>query len=83
MSRGGRKWDEPHLCASCRSTIPHWKRLCDACWRLLPWGKRKPIMDARDARAPHILASRVAEAVGWLRNHSPAAEAARRQGERE
>lgn len=84
MTRGrARRWDEPQLCAHCRGTIPRWKRLCDTCWSLLPWSVRKPILDARDAKAPHIVAARVADASAWLKRHSPAAEAARRLGERE
>lgn len=78
-----RRWREPTLCAHCRGTIPSWQRLCAGCWRLLPWSFRQPILDAREAKAPHRVATGVVNAVQWLKAHSPAAEAARRQGERD
>lgn len=82
-SRSGRRWREPNLCAGCRATIPHWQRICDACWGLLPWSHRKPIIEARDHKAPHLTAQHVAAAAAWLKSHSPAAVAARRLGEKE
>jgi predicted amidophosphoribosyltransferase len=78
-----RQWREPTLCAHCRSTVPHWKRLCDSCWSLLPWPRRRAIIDARDAKAPHLVTARVLDAAEWLKQNSPAAQAARRMGERE
>jgi hypothetical protein len=76
-SRGGRQWREPSLCAHCRATVPHWKRLCDACWRRLPFDMRRAI-----AAAPiHLKKQETDTALAWLAAHRPAAETARRMGE--
>lgn len=76
---------EPHLCLvqGCETMIPGWKRLCDSCFRRLPFAQRKAIAEAGQARATHIVSQLAIEAATWLEEHSPAAETARRLGERD
>lgn len=62
--------------------IARWKRLCDGCFRRLPFDRRRAIAEAGEARAAHLVSQLSIEAAQWLREHSPAAEAARRTGER-
>jgi hypothetical protein len=68
-------------CLGCRCSVPAWKRLCDSCWRLLPFARRLAITDARRARAPHLVASLSIDAARWLETNRPADLAARRIGE--
>ncbi|HWT12278.1 MAG TPA: hypothetical protein VN231_05965 [Allosphingosinicella sp.] len=74
---------EPRACltAGCGAAIPHWKLLCDGCFGRLPWPRRRAIVDARQARAPHLVFQHSRSAASWLAEHSPADEAARRMGE--
>lgn len=83
MRRGGRTYPEPELCRGCRGRIERWQAICDRCWGRLPHDKRKPIMDARRDRAPHLVSGAIIAAVAWLRDHDPADLAARVTGERE
>jgi hypothetical protein len=71
------------LVAGCSAPIPSWKRLCDPCWKLLPFEQRKGIAQAGQVRAPHLVSSLSIAAATWVANNRPAAVAARRQGERE
>jgi hypothetical protein len=73
----------PNLCIAkgCGREIPRWQRLCDPCFRRLPFDRRRAIAEAGQAKAPHIVARLTAEAAAWLADHTPAAEAARRMGE--
>lgn len=75
----------PNRCIArgCGCEIPPWKRLCDACFRRLPFDQRRAIAQAGEDRAPHRVAALVREAAAWLERHSPAAEAARRLGEKD
>jgi hypothetical protein len=63
---------------SCRAPIPRWKRFCDACWRLLPAAQRSALVAAQKAGRFTQLDSLAIEAGDWLRDHNPAAAAARR-----
>lgn len=83
MSR--RRPPVPNRCVArgCGREIPKWKRLCDGCWRRLPFDQRRAIAQAGEARAPHRVAQLVTDAAAWLAEHAPAAEAARRMGERD
>jgi len=74
---------EPSLCltSGCGAAIPRWKRLCDACWSRLPRARRAAIIEARQSHAPHRVTALSEQAALWLKQHSPAAEAARRTGE--
>jgi hypothetical protein len=76
---------EPRHCmtSGCGAAIPHWKKLCDGCWGRLPWPRRKAIIEAREAKAPHLVHSLSEAAAIWLKDNSPAAAAARVTGERE
>jgi hypothetical protein len=76
---------EPRTCLTpgCGAAIAAWKRLCDPCFARLPRPRRKAIIEARQARAPHLVQQHSRAAAEWLAKHSPAAEAARRLGERE
>lgn len=71
------------LTAGCGATIAGWKRLCDPCFRRLPFERRKAIAEAGQARAPHIVARLAIEGAKLLEKNTPAAVAARRQGERD
>lgn len=83
MRRRRRPERARHQCLvmGCGAEIAGWKRLCDACFRRLPFAQRKAIAEAGQARAPHILSKLAITAAAWLEEHSPAAEAARRIGE--
>lgn len=78
-----RRRDEPRACMACGAAIAAWKRLCDGCFRRLPWPRRRAICEARAARAPHLVHQHSRDAAAWLAEHSPAREAARRLGEGE
>jgi hypothetical protein len=75
----------PRTCANplCGVAIERWQRVCNACFRRLPPEQRTALIEAR--RGGHFAAlSRLAIAAGaWLREHEPAAETARRLGERD
>jgi len=72
---------EPRACltAGCGTMLPHWKLLCDACFKRLPWPRRRALLDA----PVHLRFERGREAATWLAANTPAAEAARRMGERD
>lgn len=78
-----RRQPEPKRCIvrGCGREIPRWKRLCDPCFRLLPFDQRRAIAQAGQERAPHRVAQLALDAAAWLAAHAPAAEAARRLGE--
>ena len=80
-----RRRQQPHICLTpgCGRSIERWKRLCNSCWCRLPFDQRKAIAAAMSDRATHIVTRLAAAAAEWLTRHSPAAEAARRLGERE
>lgn len=80
--RRSRQWREPVLCAHCRSSVVR-PGLCDTCFGLLPWPRKKKLIDARADKAPHLISLAISEGVDWLKHHGPAAEAARRAGERD
>ncbi|MGE0178966.1 MAG: hypothetical protein AB7O91_03995 [Sphingomonas sp.] len=67
----------------CGARIAGWKWLCDRHFRALPFDRRRQIAEAGQARAPHVVSRLAMEGAAWLAEHSPAAEAARRIGERE
>lgn len=81
--RGGRSWREPELCRGCRCSVEPWQALCDACWRLLPAARKRAIVEAKARKAAHLVSAAVRAAAAWLKEHGPAAEAARRCGERD
>jgi hypothetical protein len=72
-----------HVCAirGCGVAIERWQRICAAHWRRLPFDQRRAIAQAGQDRAPHRVAQLVTDAVRWLAEHPPEAEAARRIGE--
>jgi hypothetical protein len=71
-----------HRCiAGCGRAIEGWQWLCRPCFRRLPFGQRRAIAEAGQAKAPHLVARLAREGAAWLAAHSPAAEAARRLGE--
>lgn len=76
-----RRSSEPQRCAvpGCPCLIPRWQRICGAHFKQLPWDLRKALAEA----PPHLRVDRTREAVAWLAEHRPAAEAARRMGERD
>jgi hypothetical protein len=65
----------------CGRVIERWQRLCNACWKRLPRGHRSALIEARSSGSVTALSSLAHEAGAWLRDHDPAAEAARRLGE--
>ena len=78
-------------CLACRAGgLPKWKRLCNPCFRALPFEQRRAIAKAGEEKAPHRVSQPAAEAAAWLAAHAPAAgacpepveAAARRTGER-
>lgn len=86
MRRGRRpRRSDPHACAvtGCGQVIPGWQRICTPCFKRLPFDRRRAIAQAGEAKATHIVAQLVTDAVAWLGIHSPAAETARRMGERD
>jgi len=76
---------ELHACPvrDCRGKRQRWEAVCGTCWPLLPFDKRKAILDARKARARHLEASASIDAVAWLNEHRPADLAAKIMGERD
>ena len=52
-----RRSSEPRRClvAGCGAAVPSWKRLCDGCWRLLPFATPKAVAEAGGAKAAHIV----------------------------
>lgn len=83
-SRGGPRRFELHPCpvSYCSGTRQHWEATCPACWARMPFDKRDAITAARRAKNKATEAAASIDAVTWLEQHSPAAEAARRMGER-
>lgn len=70
------------VCLACGSArMQPWQRICGACWKLLPFERRRAIAEAGQERKRHVVAGLAADAARWLKQHSPAAEAARRTGE--
>lgn len=67
----------------CGRAIERWQRVCGGCWKQLPFAHRKALIEARQAKDFLSLSRLAIEAGAWLRDHSPAAEAARRLGEGE
>ena len=74
----------PRPCIACSSTnLEGWQRLCGPCWRRLPWANRRAIAEAMSDRNVAKVAQLAIEAAKWLQEHTPAAETARRLGERD
>jgi hypothetical protein len=78
--RRARKPLPPRTCltAGCGATIPGWKLICDLCLGRLPWQRRRALLDA----PPHLKIDEAKASAAWLADNSPAAQAARRMGER-
>lgn len=68
--------------AGCGRVRQPWADFCRACWRRLPDDVAGALIAARQAKVPHRIARTSIAAMDWLRVHSPAAEAARRIGEK-
>ena len=79
-----RRRRQVHICQArgCRAEVGRWKRFCGVHWKLLPFAQRKAIAEAIEARALHVVARLAGDGAAWLEEHGPAAEAARRIGER-
>lgn len=80
-SSSARRWREPQLCVSCRETIQHWKRFCDACWTRVPPDLRARIIQAGRDKAPHTASALALAAVERMRKAD--ALERRKLGERE
>lgn len=50
----------------CCTRIDAWKWLCDACFKQLPFGRKKEICDARAAQAQHRVFGLSRAAAEWL-----------------
>jgi hypothetical protein len=56
-------------CLACHgSTGSTWKWLCDACFALLPFARKKEICEARAERAPHRVFGLSRGAAEWLQD---------------
>lgn len=73
------------LCANpvCRAPIPQRQHFCRSCWRLLPAERRVALVEAKSRGQFAAVSALAIEGGAWLRDHNPAAEAARRLGEGE
>lgn len=72
-----------HACPvrGCGGKRQRWEAVCGTCWPLLPFDKRKAILEARKARARHLEATASMDAVAWLNAHRPAEQTAKILGE--
>lgn len=50
----------------CGAKIASWKWLCDGCFGLLPFDRKKEICAARQAREPHRVFGLSRDAAEWL-----------------
>lgn len=70
--------------AGCGHRRAHWQAICHKCWRRLPISLTAPVVAARRAKAPHLIAKAEIDAVAWLNANpeiAPAEIAARVCGE--
>jgi hypothetical protein len=70
--------------AGCGHVRPCWQVICRRCWRRLPLSLTAPVVAARRAKAPHLIAKAEIDAVAWLTANpeiAPAEIAARVCGE--
>lgn len=58
--------DRVCMTAGCRSKIAPWKWLCDACFKSLPFPRRKAIAEAGQARAPQRVFGLCRDGAQWL-----------------
>jgi hypothetical protein len=72
-----------HACPvrGCAGERQRWEAVCGTCWALLPFDKRRAVLDARKARARHLEAAASIDAVAWLNAHRPAVQVAKILGE--
>lgn len=61
-----RKRPERTCITGCGTTIDPWKRLCDRCFKDLPYDRRREIAAARQRQGVHAMIDLYRDAAAWL-----------------